>query len=276
MKNLFLLVVTLMFASCSTYYGSTMNTKDSFTIKNDNGEFVVEGDSLDVIYNFFGENAPVSIGVVNKMSKPLYIDWSKSGIMIDGMPVMYVQSAKTSNENNSQLINFTYFLDNSDDLSYIKPYSRLNKQILELTNFNFQEIDDSLYQNWNTEADSWGENKRYSTIRYIENNSPIYFRAFLTIYEDSQSVEDAFYYENYFYMSELIKLKGSSPKNIAAFRQGRGDFFFVKEKRESKPPKKNKNKPTIFNKVTTVTEQLKHWAVEGSKVEKSGQQKKTE
>ena len=268
MRYLVLLGITLLLCSCSTYYGAIMNTKDTYTIKNENGEFVVEGDSLDVIYNFFGQNAPILIEVINKMSKPLYVDWTKSGLMIDDVPTTYIESGKPSNENDLKLIDFAYFLDNSDDLSYVKPYSRLSKQILELTNFNFQKINDSLYQNWNTEADSWGENKRYSTIRYIEDNSPIYLRTFLTIYEDSLKGQDAFYYENDFYLSELVKMKAESLKGVAAFKLRRGDFFYVKEQKEKKPPKEKKNKSTIFKKVAAVTEQITQWAVEGSKVEK--------
>lgn len=269
MKYLFLLWVIFLFSSCSTYYGAIMNTKDTYTLKNENGEFVVEGDSLDVIYNFYGQNAPIAIEVINKMSKPLYIDWSNSGIMIDNVAITYIESSGNSSENNSRIIDFSYFLDNSDDLSYVKPYSRLGKQILELTNFNFRKIDDSHYQNWHTEADSWGENKKYKTIRYVETNSPIYLRTFLTIYEDSQKKEDAYYYENDFYMSELIKLKGSSLESVAAFQQERGDFFFVKERKEKKPSKEKKNKGTIFQKVGNVTGQIMLWAVEGSSVKES-------
>ncbi len=268
MKYLFLLLGFLLLNSCSTYYCSTMNTRDPYTIKNDYGEFVVEGDSLDVIYNFYGHNAPITVGVVNKMSKPLYVDWTKSGIMIDDASTSYIELPRVSKGDDSQLTDFTYFLNNSDNLSYVKPYSRLNKQILELTNFNFHKINDSLYNNWNTEADSWGENKKYKTIRYAEADSPIYLRTFLTVYEDSRRIEDAFYYENAFYMSELIKIKGSSPESLAAFRYGRGDFFYVKNEKEKKPLKETKKSSNLLQKVTSVTGQITSWAVEGSKVSK--------
>lgn len=254
----------LFFGSCSTYYCSTMNTKDSYTVKNDYGEFVIEGDSLDVIYNFYGQNAPIMVGVLNKTSKPLYIDWSKSGIMIDNEPITYKESQNKAKDGGSPFINFGYFLDNSNDLSFVKPYSRLNKQILELTNFNFQKINDSLYHNWNTEADSWGKNKKYKTIRYVESDSPIYLRTFLTVYEDSRSADEAFFYENDFYMSELIKMKGTSPESIAAYRYSRGDFFYVEDVKEKKPQKVKKDSPSVFSKVATVTGRIMVWAVEGA------------
>lgn len=269
MKYLFLLSGLLLLSSCSTYYCSTMNSRDSYTIKNEYGEFVVEGDSLDVVYSFYGHNAPITVGVVNKMSKPLFVDWSKSGIMIDDVPTSYIESQEDLKDDDTKLTDFAYFLNNFDNLSYAKPYSRLNRQILELTNFNFHKINDSLYNKWNTEADSWGENKKYQTIRFVEADSPIYLRTFLTVYEDSRSLKDAFYYENTFYMSELIKLKGASPESIAAFRERRGDFFYVKDQKEKKLSKETKkSSPNLLQKVASVTGQIMLWAVEGSKESK--------
>lgn len=267
MKYVFFLLGFLFFSSCSTYYGSTMNTKDSYVTKNEYGEFVIEGDSVDVIYNFYGQNAPIVIGVFNKTSKPFYVDWCKSGIMIDDIPTAYKESLEVGEKDNSQLVNFKYFLRNSDCLGFVKPYTRLNKQILELTNFNFQDINDSLYHKWNTEADSWGENKKFNTIRYLDTDSPIYLRTFLTVYEDSTNVNDPYYYEIDFYMSELIKMTGTSPKSIAAYSLGRGDFFYVKdekEKKEQKPPKEKKNSQGFLSKVAYVTGQIMLWAIEGS------------
>lgn len=247
--------------SCSTYYGSTMNTKDPYTIKNEYGEFLVEGDSLDVIYNFYGENAPIAVSVVNKMSKPLYINWRKSGIMIDDIPSPY-QDPNVHEIDDEAIVNFSSFLDDPDGLGYVKPYSRLNKQILELTNFNFDKIPDTLFLKWNTEADSRGDNKKYNAIRYIASNSPIYLRTFLTIYEDSMEAGEAFFYENDFYMSELIKGSGSLNK-LEAYRNWRGDFFYVKPQKEKKP-KTEKKAPSILEKVAHVTGQILLWAVEGS------------
>lgn len=265
MKLYTLITLTLIVLnSCSTYYGSTMNTKNPYTIKNEYGEFVVEGDSLDIIYNFYGENAPIAVGVFNKMSKPIYINWRKSGIMIDDVPSTYQEPNAGKAENNERIINFGSFFEDPDGLGYVKPYSRLNKQILELTSFNFHTIEDSLFHKWNTEADSRGENKKYNTIRYIETNSPIYLRTFLTVYEDSKKASDAFFYEIDFYMSELIKIRGTSLDGIEAYRNWRGDFFYVKHEKEKKT-KAEKKSPSILKKISNVTEQILIWAIEGSK-----------
>lgn len=264
-------LILILSSSCSTYYGSTMSTKDPYTIKNEYGEFMVEGDSLDVIYNFYGQNAPITVSIVNKMSKPLYVDWRKSGIMIEDVPSAYKEPDEQHTYNDESIINFGSFLDNPDGLGYIKPYSRFNKQILELTNFNFDKIDDTFFQKWHTEADSRGENKKYKAIRYTESNSPIYLRTFLTIYEDSRKAEEAFYYENDFYMSELIKIESASSPNVEAFKNWRGDFFYVKHEKEKKP-KREKKSPSVISKVLNVTGEILLWAVEGSNGYKTEQQ----
>lgn len=265
-RTLFFPFISLAFSSCATtYYCATMNTNDAETVKNEYGEFLIESDSLDVAYSFYGENAPITVAVINKSSRPIYVDWSQSGLIIENVSSVYLEPQQKDQTKHSNLVDFNYFLNHSDVMSYLKPHSSHSQQILELSGFNFQNIEDNLYENWYTEADSRGQNKIHNTIRYTEEDSPIYLRTFLTIYEDSMHVDDGYYYEIDFYVSELVKIKDSSPNSIAAIKLQRGDSFYVKEQKQKTESKENKKSGNILQKIESVTGKIEQWAVEGSR-----------
>ena len=77
-----LLVAVIGFVSCqSTYFFSSLKTTDRYMEKVENGDFLLENDSLWIAYCFKGENAPIRITVFNKMTKPLYVDWAQSALV---------------------------------------------------------------------------------------------------------------------------------------------------------------------------------------------------
>ena len=84
-----LALVACVLVSCSTYQvnvlSSTNTTKDDKT-----GVFNFENDSVKITYSFYGNNAPVSIQVFNKLDKPLYIDWQRSAAIIGDNAVSYM------------------------------------------------------------------------------------------------------------------------------------------------------------------------------------------
>src|SRR5262245_26745583 len=82
-KSLPFAVIPLLFCvSCAstTYQYSTISSPD--LVKNDRNEFVVENDSLKLVYSFNGKNGPVHITIQNKLTVPVYIDWQRSAIIV--------------------------------------------------------------------------------------------------------------------------------------------------------------------------------------------------
>ncbi|MCD8263001.1 MAG: hypothetical protein LUD02_01640 [Tannerellaceae bacterium] len=69
------LVVILFLSSCSSYYYATLDSTDRTGAKNMHGDFVIENDTLTILYSFHGENAPVYVTVYNKLEEPLFVDW---------------------------------------------------------------------------------------------------------------------------------------------------------------------------------------------------------
>ena len=86
MRNLLYLFVfaalLLGLSACSSYYYSMLNSNDPVGEKNERGDFVQENDTVRISYRFWGENAPVTITIYNKLDEPLYVDWAKLTITL--------------------------------------------------------------------------------------------------------------------------------------------------------------------------------------------------
>ena len=92
-RMLFVLSVVALFcmSSCSSYYYSVLESNDAVGEKNDDKDFVIENDSVCISYCFYGEDAPISITVYNKMDEPLFVDWQRSALIIDDVATSYYQ-----------------------------------------------------------------------------------------------------------------------------------------------------------------------------------------
>src|SRR4051812_46882763 len=84
-------VALLLCISCSRYQYATINGSSGITT-NDKLEFVAENDSLRLVYNFNGANAPINITIQNKLQKPVYIDWQRSALIVNDKAISYVLS----------------------------------------------------------------------------------------------------------------------------------------------------------------------------------------
>lgn len=251
-----------LYTSCSTtYFYSTMSTNDPYTYKNDRGIFVQEGDSLDVSYNFFGENAPITIGITNKMSVAIYVDWRKSGVIIDSIISPFAGTVQIQNENDN--VNFSQYMNNPLGISYIRPHSRYEKQVMELANFNFDKIPRDNFTEGYTEADSKGRNRQANMIGYNESNSPLFMQTYLTIYkEPSGNAHDPLVYESDFYISELIR--GGKRTGLQSFKDKQGDIFFVRYEKGKIFQNIGKSSQKAAGITATALGSIAAWAIEGA------------
>lgn len=253
-----LTTVTLCISCSSTYFYSTINTLDPYSYKSPKGVFIQEGDSLDVTYSFFGENAPITIGIINKTSHAVYIDWRKSGVVIDSMASPFAERTFHSQYGNEE-INFTEYMSNPHALSYIRPYSKLERKVMELTNFNFDRIDKTLFTLQHTEADKNGKNRQLKNIQYTENNSPLLMKIYLSVFDESSNKYDPLIFESDFYISELIL--GSKHSGIHSFKEGHGNIFFVKYEKKNII---NKLGDETLKAAGITASNIALWAVEGA------------
>jgi len=79
-------VSCILFNSCVHYQYSRIR---SDIYQSDAREFVVENSGVTVKYFFSGQNCPVHIEIHNRQSKPVYVDWSRSSVIINGERYSY-------------------------------------------------------------------------------------------------------------------------------------------------------------------------------------------
>src|SRR5947209_4687068 len=97
-KNILLsVIVILSLTSCSIYQYATIES--STMNKNEKKEFVTENDTLRLVYNFNGINAPINITVQNKLNVPISIDWQRSALIVNDTAISYVPGTVNINGN---------------------------------------------------------------------------------------------------------------------------------------------------------------------------------
>jgi len=238
-----------------------MEGVDPYISQNEKNEFVIETDSVDVVYNFHGRNAPIRVGVHNKMSTAVYVDWRKSGVVIDGNVSTFREPLdEYAQWGDTGTVNYGRFLNDPDGMTMVKPGQRLNTQVLELANFNFHTIPDSLF---NTTNSTWidGGKSELKSIIYESGNSPIYIGTFLTIYERANDTDDTLIFDADFYMSELVQGKKKKPSSMQAYKNKRGDVFYSERRKDTFWKKAGNTSLKVLGGVAVVTGNIILWSL---------------
>lgn len=222
MKHVVLLVAIFLFTSCSsTYFFATLDTPNEYVEKVENGDFLLETDSLWIAYCFKGENAPIQITAFNKLDVPLYIDWHRSALIIDGMALTYAGDKFNYSEEW-----FEWGRDvsvaTSDNTTFIPPNSMVSDIPFYLSP-NFAQISNKEYRN-SYLGNASNEAVTVKRIDYTQENAPLKFQSYLTIY--AQSDKPMVFVQD-FYLRNLIKTNSLKPKNLEHGLADRGDLFYV-------------------------------------------------
>lgn len=251
MKRILLLpVIVALFSmtSCSSYYYSILESNDTIGGKNEDKDFVIENDSVFISYCFYGEDAPVSITVYNKMDEPLFVDWQRSALIIDDVATSYYQGkAPIEGQTESSYSGSSYKWNRSYDftdgysngafageialpkgVSFIPPKSKIKSTPLRLTNFPFDRIpkEEFVKQKF---AKSNQDVVNVHVKKFTEEATPLSFRSYLSLYtaEPETAKRNYMSYESSFYVAELIKTGNVPPASFEAGKKQAGDFFYV-------------------------------------------------
>lgn len=252
MKNRSILLISsilFLLTSCmsTTYYYSTLESEDRYMTKSENGNFVIENDSILVTYNFYGKNAPITISVFNKTNCPLFIDWKKSAVIIDGTAVSY-KGDRMNIEGNTYGDSHTYNITDNysttasrgslygsitipHDAEFVPPQSKIVHTPLELSNLSFKQIPDKEFTK-EVFIKSSGFDENVKAMNFTFDDSPLSFRSYLTMYFDKDPVRPLIL-DNEFYISRIMKSGGLSPKDLAAKHGKPGNTFYLVETRDN-------------------------------------------
>lgn len=230
-------IVLLLASSCSTYQYGTVSSSDMSM--NGKQEFVYENDSIRLIYNFNGRNAPINITIQNKLPVPVYIDWQKSALIINDQAISYVPTemkieggvhSSSYNSGNrgsgtdvrSATINATASLPPSID--FVPPQSYFTRNPMGLTDRFIENVPESAFQRLKYNV-AEGYTMPVKAAVFTEGSSPIRFKSYLTLMVGETAARPVSF-EHSFFISQLMS-SGKAPSTIWLHRENRGNQFYI-------------------------------------------------
>jgi hypothetical protein len=233
MKFLLPLLPLLFFlSSCQTYQYLSI---DSNTVQRDSAkQFIVETDSLTIQYNFGGYNGPIRLTVHNKSDQPIFVDWKKSAMIIQGKAYSYyspnqqLTGSTLTDEvswRNGVTIgsgSITAEIRSQEGVEFIPPKSKKEHVSLYLLSGYLGTVPEEKMAKQHPDGNQ--DLPRLKTIHYTPGNSPFQMRSYLTLYAGSMEAKP-FALEHPFYVSAIRK--GPVPPNSLPLYQNRGDIFYT-------------------------------------------------
>lgn len=177
-------------------------------------------------YLFDGINCPIKINVVNKLNQPIYIDWSKSAVIINGQRLSYWSDVAIINtltrsaeikwtEDISTTRGFTSgIIVKNERVSFIPPKSGIVYSPMNLVS-NWMELPDASDFKKIDVPTEIGILKGYF-YNYERKDSPLEFRSFLTISPNEQFTNPT-YFDNVFWVNEVLETQAKPAELLNTF-----------------------------------------------------------
>jgi hypothetical protein len=242
-----IMVFAGMLASCSKYQismlSSTNSVKDEKT-----GVFNFENDSVKISYAFYGPEAPVNIQVLNKLDKPLYIDWQRSAAVIGNQAVSYVSNQVNINgaihattftaPNQPQTLlgpitetqaSLKAVAELPKSITFLPPHAQISNVPLTLKT-GMLALPESAYRNEKMDYFYAPGQKQVNAkvASFDKASSPFVFKSFLTLYLQNGSEVKPLTYQHEFFVSQVVTT-AVDPQVINGFQVQRGDYFFTSD-----------------------------------------------
>jgi hypothetical protein len=239
-KTLPLYVSLILLASCTRYqYGTIQST---VIPGNKQLEFVAESDSLRLVYNFNGLNAPVNLTIYNKLNVPVAIDWQRSSLIMGDVAYSYVPDkvpingsfdGTTSTTATNPVNGYAYTSGSGtiqasatvpEQLAFIPPQTRIVKTPISITKTFLKNVPDTAYHRVKHTLDD-GITIFVKKATFTEANSPLRFKSYLTVKVGHEATVPVVY-QHSFYVSELINT-GQSPFRMWMGGPPPGNQYYV-------------------------------------------------
>jgi hypothetical protein len=209
------LLCAICFSSCMTYQYATV---ESNLAKNDNGEIIQENDSVQIRYKFSGEGCPVLVQIHNKLNTPLYINWERSSIVLDGRALNNKDNTLEFNgeidgtletRQDPSITTYSTTSISSSSLSgkvqtpkkigFIPPNSFVEDVLANSIRKDFFKIH---AQNEKAGFDKNAFDDKPVWKTYSKEQSPMKFRSYLTLSTDSE-FKTSFVFDDEFWISQI-------------------------------------------------------------------------
>jgi hypothetical protein len=233
MKSAILLLLSaLLLTACSDFQYAVIDSN----VKKSAGRIVFENDSVQITYKFSGNNGPAVIGLYNKLSVPLYVNWQRSSLIIQGESVSRVPesagfsaTATTYNWtrwNNTTTTDISGNIQQPVQTGFIPPNSYIQSQPVYLLNEFSVPTEDMKSRRMTGYA---------SVVKYKifdSEDSPLVFRSYITV-SASPDFSNPIAYDHKFWVSEVVRT-AISPPSMKPYL-GREDVYHVTKASENGP-----------------------------------------
>ena len=241
MKNVIILgSLICLLSACSRYQIHTLSSLK--TPKDDQtGNFVVNNDTLEMIYKFNGRNGPLEVQIKNKLSEPLYVNWKKSALIIGDKAVSFSDNKITLRGDfigtSERQLFFSNTADQSgtinaiatmpEEIAFIPPHAKIEKKLLSVTPGLIALAKDSLKQIHVYQP--YDQSSYFAQVaKFSRENSPLVFKSYITVYLEKDKNVQVFPYQEEFYISQSVQT-GRKPKYTKFYSKDRSDVFYTSE-----------------------------------------------
>jgi hypothetical protein len=211
----------LLFSSCKKYqYLSVVGDVYNEKIM----ENQIETDSLIINYSFNGPDCPVKITVYNKLNQPIYVDWSKSSVILGGQRFSYWTDATSIKMNTESTeikwnrivstasSNTNGVMVRNERISFIPPNSNVIYSPISIKS-SWIELDPSYGKKGDVPCNYESMNGLF--YYYAKENTPFEFRSFITLSTNEQFTNPRFFDSN-FWVNEIMITK-AGPNELLNF-----------------------------------------------------------
>lgn len=206
MKLIFYFALIIFIGSCAPTT-QVFETKNISPMKVEGSNYTFENDTVKIVYTFWANRGNLSYTVFNKLDVPLYIDWKKSSYVKNSQKLDYwIDASTTMSVKSRNSLNWGSIYGSSyNNSTTVKP-----EQIVFIAPKSLITKDQFIL--WSGSKPNISKNpmsiggKKIKYIEYVQNNSPLIFRNFITI-STSDKFEKETYVDNGFFVSKISEMK---------------------------------------------------------------------
>lgn len=232
---MYLLLLAGVTVSCKSYMVSTIATETK-TPLNPQNAFLVENDSLRITYDFSGTDAPLKIGIYNKLKEPVYINWNNSALIIRDKAYSFTESNILINGSTSSAqyrdrtpVKYTTGTIQGSAIlpvneNFIPPSSEITKEINLLGSVEFTDFPKTEYKKTAVNLHDGSGVLQLKKADFQPDNSPLKFRSYITLHTLKQGIPQTFSSTGSFYIASITKTN-ANPGKISEFHGKPGNIM---------------------------------------------------
>lgn len=223
-------------SGCAVSYIQVFNTS-STNLKEKSDYFFYENDSVKIIYSFWASKGVMSFSVLNKVDKPIYIDWKNSSFIYNGNKLNYWSDEIQSF---SQSVGTSTTTKNTNVSSFYNGYYYFGPSLLSGTASGKSTISSNALTN--TSSETYGSMFKPERVTFIPPRStfscsrfyllpidhykpnPKHVQKTIEPRNDQPSASTEVYSENFDYEASPLKFRNYL---AFSFAENSSSFFFV-------------------------------------------------